>query len=168
MPTLRNPRHERFAREYMKRGNARQAYHAAGYEARMPRDRSKPAGIDVNASRLLKHPKVKARLSELQAMAAKREDITVHSLLADLEEDRGLAHREGQGSAAVQATMAKARLLGLIVDRKEAGKPGDFDALQSADEVIALVRSEYGDKAAEALTALVEPQATNSGNDSLN
>lgn len=151
MPVLRNPRHERFALGYHKTGNARRSYHAAGYKARMPRDRTDSAPVDANASRLLKHAKVKARLAELGRGAMKRNEITVDSLLTDLETDRALAHCEGQGSAAVQATMAKARLLGLIVDRKETGKPGEFEGLQTADDVIKAVRTEFGDKVADAL-----------------
>ena len=34
-----------------------------------------------------------------------------------------------QASAAVSATMAKARLLGLVVDKREVGQPGAFDQL---------------------------------------
>lgn len=86
----------------------------------------------------------------------KRHEITVDSLLADLETDRALAHSQGQGSAAVQATMAKARLLGLIVDRKESGAPGDFATLQTSAEVIEAVRREHGDAAADALARLID------------
>jgi hypothetical protein len=49
--------------------------------------------------------------------------------------------------------VAKAKLHGLIVDRKESGAAGDFASLQTADEVMALVRAELGDAAAAALAA---------------
>lgn len=88
-------------------------------------------------------------------MATKRHEITVDTLLVDLEEDRALARSEGQGAAAVGATMAKARLLGFIVDRKESGQPGEFANLQSIQDVIALVRQELGEGAAQALAKLV-------------
>lgn len=91
-------------------------------------------------------------------MTTKRHEITVDTLLADLEADRGLAHSEGQGSAAVQATMAKARLLGLIVDRKETGKPGEFDSMQTTDDVLTAVRTEFGDKVADALASEFKAQ----------
>jgi phage terminase small subunit len=145
MPALRNPRHERFAREYHKNGVASRAYERAGYRA------ANRNVLDSKASRLVRSGKMKARLAELQNMTAKRHEITVDTLLADLETDRALAHCEGQGSAAVQATMAKARLLGLIVDRKETGKPGEFEGLKTVDDVIAAVRTEFGDKVADAL-----------------
>jgi hypothetical protein len=107
-------------------------------------------------------------------MATERHQITVDTLLDDLEHARVLAHGEGQASAAVQATMAKARLLGLIIDRKESGAPGDFAGLQTADEVIALVRNELGEQAAQALSRLVaaapeqEPEPTHEAPGSVN
>lgn len=139
----------------MRCGVASRAYELAGYQS------TTRGALDANASRLIRHDKVKARLAELHNMTAKRHEITVDTLLADLETDRALAHCEGQGSAAVQATMAKARLLGLIVDRKETGKPGEFESLQSVDDVVAAVRNEFGDKTADALAStLVAQQAT--------
>jgi hypothetical protein len=103
-------------------------------------------------------------------MTTKRHEITVDTLITDLEDDRQLARTEGQASAAVQATMAKARLLGLIIDRKESGAPGDFAGLQTADEVIALVRNELGEEAAKALARLMNtaPEATHQAPDTVN
>ena len=49
------------------------------------------------------------------------------SLLDELEEARQLALRLGQASAAVAATMGKAKILGLIIDRREVGDVGAFD-----------------------------------------
>lgn len=177
MPRLINPRHERFAREYMKCGIASKAYVLAEC------GRATGANLRSIASRLSTSVNVQARLAELRAMTTKRHEITVDSLLADLEADRGLAHSEGQGSAAVQATMAKARLLGLIVDRKETGKPGEFESLATTDDVLQAVRTEFGDAVANALASefkAQEPRAeskraraiaktpTNSGSDQLN
>ena len=53
--------------------------------------------------------------------------MTVASLLEELEEARKLALKRGQPSAAVQASMGKARILELIIDRREVGDPGAFD-----------------------------------------
>lgn len=41
----------------------------------------------------------------------------------------------GQASAAVQATMDKAKLTGLIVDRREVGGGGEFDHLTDEELV---------------------------------
>ena len=51
------------------------------------------------------------------------------------------------------ATIAKGKLHGLMVERKESGQPGDFAGLQSAADVLALVRAELGDETAALLSA---------------
>jgi hypothetical protein len=81
-------------------------------------------------------------VKELQQRGAERAEVTVASLIADLDEDRKLARGAGQASAAVSATMAKAKLLGLVIDRKEVGAPGEFDQIEnmSADELRAFIR----------------------------
>jgi hypothetical protein len=56
----------------------------------------------------------------------------------------------GHGPA-LSATVAKAKLHGLIVDRKESGAPGEFAALGTEAEVMDAVRRELGDAAADAL-----------------
>ena len=147
MPALTNPRHERFARYYMRTGNAAASYLKAGYE---PTTRN---ALDVNACRLLRHSKVRGRIRELQRQMATRNRITVDSLLDDLQADRALARELGQTAAAIQATQLSAKLVGLLVDRKESGAPGDFAALQTADDVMAVLRAELGDNAAKLLGA---------------
>jgi len=51
-----------------------------------------------------------------------------------LEEARKLAAEINQPSAAVAATLGKAKVAGLIVDRKEVGKPGEFEGM-NVDEL---------------------------------
>ena len=94
---------------------------------------------------------------ELRKQMATRNRITVDSLIDDLDADRDLARALEQPSAAIAATQLKARLSGLLIDRKEQGAPGDFTALQSADEVLAAVRRELGDAAADLLSASLAP-----------
>lgn len=150
MPALANPRHERFARAFMKCGVAARAYRKAGY------NNTSRNGLDVNACRLLRHTKVKRRLTELRQQMADRNRITVDSLLQDLAEDRALARTLGQPSAAIAATQLSAKLVGLLVDRKESGQPGDFAGLQSSDEVLALIKRELGEEAATLLAGALE------------
>lgn len=151
MAALFNPRHERFCREYMKIGIASRAFLAAGYR---PTNRN---SLDACSSRLLSSPKVRQRILELGKMNEKKHEVTVASLIADLEDDRQLARENKQAAAAVSANIAKARLLGLIVDRKETGAPGDFSAMSSADEILDKVRKELGDHAADLLAGLMKP-----------
>jgi len=62
---------------------------------------------------------IKARVAELQDEHRARHDVTIDSLTADLADDRKLAHRVGQAGAAVSATMGKAKLHGLDVNKHE-------------------------------------------------
>lgn len=82
-----------------------------------------------------------------------RAEITVDKLLSDLAEDRELARSIKQPGAAIQATQLMGKLVGLMVDRKETGVPGEFAALASRDAVLAAIRAELGDEAADMLNA---------------
>lgn len=68
-----------------------------------------------NASRLFNDSKVAARVQQLRDTTAKKAMITVETLLAELEEARqaALLAETPQSSAAVSATMSKAKLLGM-------------------------------------------------------
>jgi len=124
MPILRNSRHEKFAQEIAKGKTATAAMAAAGYSD--PR----------NSTRLTKNDEIQRRVGELKELGATSAVVTVASLLGELEEARLLALKLGQASAACQAVMAKAKILGLIIDRREVGDAGAFDALTD-DELVA-------------------------------
>ena len=83
----------------------------------------------------------------------RKHEITLESLLRDLAEDRALARETKQVSAAIAATQLSAKLVGLLIDRKESGQPGDFASAQTSDEVLDLVRKEHGDELADLLAA---------------
>lgn len=107
---------EAFCQAYIETGNASEAYRTA-YAA----DKMKPEAIHVQASKLQDNPKIALRLNELQGEIKQRHNVTVDSLLAELEEARqkALSAETPQSSAAVAATMGKAKLVGLdkqIVD----------------------------------------------------
>ena len=129
---LRNPRHEKFA-QLVWRADAKNyrrglAYQAAGYRASLD-DKSKSCSADACAHRLFKNAQVQRRIREISAMAAKRNEVTEDSLIGELEQARIAALEAQQASAAVAATMGKAKVCGLLVERKETGKPGDFDSM---------------------------------------
>jgi phage terminase small subunit len=111
MSALKNPKHERFAQELAKGKSQIEAYEAAGY-------RPNPSA----ASRLSDDVKVCERVAEITERGAIRAEITVASLLEELEEARmaALGAETPQSSAAVSASMSKAKLLGLVVDKAEA------------------------------------------------
>ncbi|RVC79873.1 Terminase small subunit [Mesorhizobium sp. M4A.F.Ca.ET.022.05.2.1] len=112
MPILRNPRHERFAQGIAKGLSGKAAYIDAGFGAR-------DNAAEVNAARLLRNAQVKSRLGELQTGHAQRTAVTVEGIVAELEEARAAALAHKQLAAAVAASLGKAKLLGLIVDRAE-------------------------------------------------
>lgn len=86
------------------------AYAQAGYKLNPRQDI-----VDANAAKLAGKAKVKAALTALALRARARAEVTIDVLLAELEEARQAALTENpkQSMASVQATMGKARLLGL-------------------------------------------------------
>ncbi|EOC3625662.1 terminase small subunit [Enterobacter hormaechei] len=107
---------EAFCQAYIETGNASEAYRTA-YAA----DKMKPESVNRKAKELLDNGKIAARVAELQGEIKQRHNVTVDSLLAELEEARqkALSAETPQSSAAVAATMGKAKLVGLdkqIVD----------------------------------------------------
>ncbi|NWA62983.1 terminase small subunit [Pantoea sp. B9002] len=101
---------EKFCQAYIETGNASEAYRTA-YAA----DKMKPEAVHVKASELLSSGKVSVRVAELKADVRARHDVTVDSLIRELEEARqaALTAETPQSSAAVAATMGKAKLTGL-------------------------------------------------------
>ena len=79
----------------------------------------KPESVNSKGYQLLQQVKITARLDELRAEHKKRHEITVDTLVSELEEARKLAFETDKASAAVQATMGKAKLLGLVVEKQE-------------------------------------------------
>lgn len=88
------------------------AYVEAGYTAR-------GNAAEAAAARLFRNVQVQSRVAELQAAAARRSEITVDDLVAELDAMIELARATKNPSAGVTAIMGKAKLLGLVVDRAE-------------------------------------------------
>lgn len=142
MPVLKNARHERFAQELAKGKPASTAYAVAGYKP----DRSAAARLSAKIH-------ISSRVAELQERFARKAEVTTESLTRELEEARALALAESQASAAVAATMGKAKLHGKIVDRKHVtGTIGTYDLTQATDEQL------------DQLEAILGPLAEPSGN----
>lgn len=108
---------EAFCCSYIENGgNASEAYRAAYVTAKM-----QEKTIWEEASRLLADPKVSARVRELMDAIAKRHDLTVDDILAELEEAREMAKLAAipQIASMVAASMGKAKVAGLIRDKQE-------------------------------------------------
>jgi phage terminase small subunit len=69
----------------------------------------------VSAQKLLDKPTISLRIEEIREKLKSKHNITVESLLKELEEARtcALTAETVQSSAAVSATMSKAKLLGM-------------------------------------------------------
>jgi hypothetical protein len=103
-----NPKQARMAYYYMEHGEKTAAYvHAYGrgnYGNKSLYTRTKVA---------FRNPKVVAFIQDVQAEHARRHNMKVDDLLAELEEARQLAKSIEQPSPMVSATMGKAKILGL-------------------------------------------------------
>lgn len=112
---------EAFCQAYIETGNASEAYRSS-YAA----ENMKPDAIHVQASKLLDNPKIALRVTELRGEIKDRHSVTVDSLLAELEEARqaALTAETPQSSAAVAATLGKAKLTGLDKQIIEHTGPG--------------------------------------------
>lgn len=138
MPMLDNPRWERFAQGLAAGKSASEAYVAAGYEAN-----------DGNASRLKGNEKVEARVAELLGRVTEGVVLTKQWVLERLIENANRAMQaesklgengepvgeyQYQGNVANRALELLGKELGMFIDRKEVGKPGEFDGM-NADEL---------------------------------
>ncbi len=110
MPVLKNAKHERFAQELAKGKSQAEAYVAAGYKP--SRSAATRLAADVN---------ICERLAAIQERGAVRAELTLADIIDELEEARQVALTAAtpQSGSAVAATMGKAKLLGLVVDKAE-------------------------------------------------
>jgi len=106
MPVLQNAKHERFCQLRLEGKSQEEAYRLAGYKP-------DPGA----ASRLSRNVGVKKRMEELHIVALGKTEVTVESMAAQFDEDRALAIKWKQASAAHAASNSKAKLYGLFVDR---------------------------------------------------
>jgi hypothetical protein len=115
MPVLKNTRHERFSQEIAKGADSATAFLTAGCTSRA-RD------PEAAAARLAGTARVANRIAELRAADAPDEaaiEVTAATTLRELEEARRLAIAKKQPAPAIAATMAKAKLTGLLIEKKE-------------------------------------------------
>ena len=100
---------EKFAKLVLELGNQAEAYRQA-YDTK-----SGPQICASEANKLISNPDIAMRLDELRKMAQEKHNVTVESLLSELEEARTIAMtcETPQSSAAISATMGKAKLCGL-------------------------------------------------------
>ena len=142
MPILDNAQHEKFVQELVKGKGNGEAYIAAGYKAK------NVSVASACATKLLKIAKIAARLAELQQKAEDKAVLTktwvIKRLVENVERAMtaiAVTDREGEttgeykyeGSVANRALELLGKELGMFVDRKEVGAPGDFDDMSPAE-----------------------------------
>ena len=107
------PKQADFVRLYFELGNASEAYKRA-YNSH-----AKPNTLHRKANELLKHPVIKKEVQTMQAQARERNQVTIDNVVDELEEARQIAKQSGNAAAMVSATLGKAKVLGLVVDKQE-------------------------------------------------
>ena len=145
MGILRNPRHEKFAREYVATGVGAEAYRRA-YPRAHPISTAR-----VCASQLLTKPNIARRTAELRRAMAKRADITEDKILTDYEDALQLAKVQAKPNVIIKAATAQAKLVGLLkrrMDTKNVNNPEDMEII---DDILQQVTDEAGADAAAAL-----------------
>jgi len=96
----------------------------------------------------------------------KKADITVDRILNEYEEARILATEQAKPEAMLSASEKKAKLVGLLVDRREVGNAGEFEQLTDISGILEKVRQEAGLEAAKAFGLDVNPnEAPPNGDD---
>ncbi len=147
---LKNPRHERFAKLYVVHtangGNATDAYKQVYKGA---------TGFNVAptlACRLLKNPKVQSRIMEMRMDIKRKSEITFEKILTDYQQALEMAKAKDDPGNVIAAAREQAKLVGLLIDRKEVGSAGDFERMESIADILSAVAEQAGPEAALALS----------------
>lgn len=107
-------RQEKFCVKFVECGNASEAYrHAYNCE------KWKLNSVNRKASELSHNVKVVARVAELKELVAEEHKITMEKIVIELEEARQIAIEDRNPASMVSATMGKAKVAGLLIDKKE-------------------------------------------------
>jgi len=114
---LRDPKLERFSIVWHETGNKSEAYRQ-GFPNSL---KWKDSTVHSKACLTAQREEVLTRLRELQDLAIKDHGVTIGSLLKELDEARAIAITADtpQSSAAITATMSKAKLVGLDIQKIE-------------------------------------------------
>jgi len=107
------PKQEAFCLSYMETSNQSEAYRSA-YDVG---ENTKPQTIWADACRVMAKPLVAARVFELQQAAKERTLVTVESITKELDENRLKANDLDQVAPMNVATVAKAKIHGVMVDK---------------------------------------------------
>lgn len=122
------------------RGNQTAAYRAAFNAENMS-----AKAIGIEACRLFARPSIALEMERQREQMAEKAGLTVEDLLAEYQKGQELAQRCEQAGAFVAATTAKAKLLGLLVEKQQVDQ-----TVRQAEEV---KPTQYSDALAKAKRA---------------
>lgn len=122
---------ETFCGEFFKNGGNGEAAYRAAYKANAKRNES---WVRVEASKLLKQDKIKARIAELQETLREETLYDAKAANRDFARAFALAEKLCQPAAMVSAAVARCKLNGLIVDASKAPQKSIAD--MSREELI--------------------------------
>jgi hypothetical protein len=128
MSVLDNARWEAFAHRYAAGMSAGRAYETAGFQAK--RNSSYTEG-----HKLLKKPEIQNRIREIRHAAAERLHCTPATIAVELDAAFEVAREAGNAAAMVAAATAKAKVLGILVERPKHDHQHRFETM-STDELL--------------------------------
>lgn len=139
------PQYEIFAQELIKTGNATRSYEKAfgPHKTRV--------SLRTSAANLRKRPIVAKRIKELQMKITRRSDISLEKVLNDYQQALEMAKDLKKPGDMVAAAREQARIVGLLVERQEIGRAGDFEKMENISEIIEAVKNDVGEEAAQKL-----------------
>lgn len=105
----------------------------------------KPAAVDVEASRLMDNPKIAQRVVELRAPVIEKVQYGIEQAMREAEDAFKVSRIKENGGAMVAAVTLRAKLNGLLIDRKEV-RTGTLENMADdmLDKVIAQKAKEAG------------------------
>ena len=129
----------RFVQEYPSDMNATAAARRAGYSVR---------SAGQTGWRNMRNPKIVAAIDEAMAESTREAKVTAAGVLERLVREADGKGPNTSAAARVRASEILAKYLGLLIERRETGAPGAFDAL-SDDELDRAIETALGGRAAK-------------------
>lgn len=147
---LKNIRQETFVKEYLKE-MARGGTATAAYRRVYPNAKGFNCA-SAGATNLLRKKHIKARIRSMRMEVKRKADITFEKILTDYQEALNLARAKQDPGNIIAAAREQAKLVGLLIDRKEIGAAGDFENMENISEILDAVAKQAGPEAALALS----------------
>jgi hypothetical protein len=119
---------ETFVNALLETGNQHEAYCRAYNCANMSR-----GAIDVEASKLARHPKIALRLSQFRDSKTAEAIVTLEGHMSELQRLRDAAMTAGQFSAAITAEVKRGELMRFYVKQVESAHVNEFSHMTNSE-----------------------------------